>query len=322
MPAIDDLVRVSGYSRSTVFRFLAGKAVRPAAADAIRTAMRATGFRSGEAPHRDDVAVLISTPPGFQGFRGFAEAIEGIMARASALRIPVIIDEAHAANRKIGAIVVGKGIREEEAELTARAAAGIPCVLVNRLVERAEASWVSVDFREAAGDAVKRFAAAGCRRIACRAAPENRRVDIHKEEGFRRAAEREGIEAIIFEQNEQDLQNIASEALGRPDRPDGWFTLNDEDAMRVIRAAHTLGLRVPGDLSVIGVNDVAGAAFFSPAITSVSVPFRACGEAAVDAMLHLLDNPLQRSIKVLMRHSLAERESCAPVHTTNPRSNS
>jgi LacI family transcriptional regulator len=234
--------------------------------------------------------------------------------------VPVIIDEAHAAGRRFGAIVVGKGIREEEEEMASRAVAGTPYVLVNRLVETAEASWVSVDFREAAGDAVRRLAAAGCRRIACRAAPENRRVDIHKEEGFRRAADQEGIEPLVFPFTEEDLQKTAREALSRPDRPDGWFTLNDEDAMRVIRVASTLGLKVPGDLSVIGVNDVAGAAFFSPAITSVSVPFRACGEAAVDAVLHLLDNPLQRSIKVLMRHSLAERESCAPAQTTLSRS--
>jgi DNA-binding LacI/PurR family transcriptional regulator len=312
MASVDDLVQSSGYSRSTVFRFLAGKQVRPSAREAILEAAREIGYPLVKPASRDDAAILLSVPPGFEGFRGFAEAVEGVMRRAGEAGVPVIFDEAHAAGRRLGVIILGKGMREEDAERRANAGTGIPCVLVNRIVDDDDASWVSVDFRAAAADAVERLWSAGCRRIACWADAENRRVDLHKIEGLRRAAEARGLSVSILTPADGDLEKIASSLLTTVERPDGWLAPSDEIAMRVIRVAVSLGLRVPEDLSVIGMNDVEGAAYFSPSITSVHVPFRACGSAAVDAVIRLLDQPIERSVKILMSHRLVERESCAP----------
>jgi len=309
MSEIEELVRVSGYSRSTVFRYLAGKPVRPAAADAIRTAARAVGFRKEAPVPREDAAILLSVPPDFRGFRGFADAAEGVMRRAAERGVPVVFDDAHAGGRRVAVVVLGMGEREEDEERRLRAERGEPCVLINRMVEAPDASWASVDFRAAAAEAVERLAAAGCRRIAYFVPEENRRVDKQKAEGAARALS--GIDPV--DRSERTVEEDAAEALRPRDRPDGWLAFSDEDAMRIIRAADGLGLRVPEDLSVVGMNDTEGAAYFSPAITTVRVPFAACGEAAVDAALRLLDYPDERSVRIILRHALIERESCAPV---------
>jgi len=68
------------------------------------------------------------------------------------------------------------------------------------------------------------------------------------------------------------------------------------------------------------MNDVEGSSFFSPAITSIHIPFRECGIACVDALLRLLDNPLEKSVKILLAHRLVERSSCAPIHTVTKES--
>lgn len=316
MSAIDELVRISGYSRSTVFRFLAGKPVRPAAEDAIRTASRAIGFRKEAREPREDAAILLSVPPDFRGFRGFADAAEGAMRRAAERGVPIVFDEAHAGARRIAAVVLGMGEREEDEERRRRRERGEPCVLVNRMVEDGDASWASVDFRAAAAEAVAHLAAAGCRRIACFVPGENRRVDKQKAEGAARAGAEKpgtGLEVVFIDPAERSPEEAAGDALGRSGRPDGWLAFSDEEAMRVIRAADKLGIRVPADLSVVGMNDTEGAAFFSPAITTVRVPFAACGEAAVDAALRLLDYPDELSVRIALRHALIERESCAPV---------
>jgi DNA-binding LacI/PurR family transcriptional regulator len=309
MAAIDELVRRSGYSRSTVFRYLAGKQVRPAAREAIVAAMR----ESGHAPVKDrsEFSILVSLPPDFEGFRGYADAVEGIMRRAAESGIPVVFHEPQIEGRRFGAIILGKSMNDEDTERSERTAAGVPCVLLNRIVDEDDASWVSVDFRAAAAEAAHRLRAAGCLRLACWADADNRRVERSKIEGLQRAAAAAGITVLFLSPEDGDVETAAAAALRRSDRPNGWFAPSDEIAMRVIRVAVNLGLRVPGDLSVVSMNDVTGAAYFSPSITSIHVPFLECGAAAVDAVVRLLENPLERSVKILLRHRLVERESCA-----------
>lgn len=316
MATIDDLVRISGYSRSTVFRYLAGNQIRPAARDAIRTAIQQTGFGFMQAvPPREDIAIILSVPDNFAGFRGYADAVEGLMSRSAALGIPVFFKETTITDKRTGTIILGKGIAEEDEERARLASAFKPCVLVNRLVDDKEASWASVDFGQAAADGVRRLVAGGCIRVGCWAGTANHRVDMQKKEGFLQASADGHIKPVFLDGDAEILETSVARVLTSPDRPDGWLAFSDHDAMRVIHVAKGLGLRVPEDLSVIGMNDVEGSSFFSPAITSIHIPFRECGVACVDALLRLLDNPLETSVKILLSHRLVERASCAPIQS-------
>ncbi len=314
MPTIEDLVRISGYSRSTVFRYLAGNKLRPAAREAIRTAVQQTGFGFMQAVlPRDDIVLILSVPDNFAGFRGYADAVEGLMCRSAALGIPVVFKETAITDKRTGTIILGKGIAEEDEEYLRLESEGRPCVLVNRLIDNKITSWASADFREAAADGVRRLVSGGCTRIGCWAETKNHRVDSQKKEGFLRAAEEEKITPIFLDGTIEPLETSVKHALLTAERPDGWLAFNDHDAMRVIHVAKELGLRIPEDLSVIGMNDVEGSSYFSPAITSIHIPFRECGIACVDALLRLLDNPLEKSIQILLAHHLVERASCAPI---------
>ena len=59
------------------------------------------------------------------------------------------------------------------------------------------------------------------------------------------------------------------------------FVASDEMAFGVIRALHELGRRVPEDISVVGVDDIALAEYCSPSLTTVAQPFAEMGELAV-----------------------------------------
>lgn len=316
MATIDDVVKVSGYSRSTVFRLLAGKAVRPAAREAIAEAMRTTGYAAGGldiAAPREDAALVLSVPAGLDGFRGYADATGGVMRRAAELGVPVLFDAAQAAGRRYAVLSLGKGMEAERAEERACRDAGVPLVFINRRYEDGHSSWASADFRLAGTIALERLAAAGCRRIGCWADAEDRLVERQKLDGIREAAAARGLEVDVRGPADGDVERVALTALAREDRPDGWIGLSDEAAMRVVRVAATLGLRVPRRLSVVGMNDVESAAYFAPALTSVRIPFSDCGAAAVDAALRLLDRPSEAYVRILLRPRLAERESCAPA---------
>ena len=81
-----------------------------------------------------------------------------------------------------------------------------------------------------------------------------------------------------------------AEVLAQPprQRPTAVFALTDVLALGVLTAARTGGVAVPGDLSVVGFDDIAEAAASSPPLTTVSQPlFRIGQEAARIALLQL-----------------------------------
>jgi LacI family transcriptional regulator len=64
---------------------------------------------------------------------------------------------------------------------------------------------------------------------------------------------------------------------------------NDLMAIGLMRAAQDSGLSVPGDLSIIGFDDIFGSDFTSPQLTTVRTPLGLIGDRAVRLMLDLID---------------------------------
>jgi DNA-binding LacI/PurR family transcriptional regulator len=82
------------------------------------------------------------------------------------------------------------------------------------------------------------------------------------------------------------------DAWSRGLRPTAVLAMSDAIAIGAMRAARELGLRVPGDLSVVGFDDVDLAAHVDPPLTTVHQPIRQKG---ADAVRLLLDEVEQRS---------------------------
>lgn len=72
----------------------------------------------------------------------------------------------------------------------------------------------------------------------------------------------------------------ARELLSRPDRPTAIFTANDMQALGVYQAARDLGLSIPGDLSVVGYDDLPVVAWVDPPLTTVHQPLTEMAVAA------------------------------------------
>jgi ABC-type sugar transport system substrate-binding protein len=66
------------------------------------------------------------------------------------------------------------------------------------------------------------------------------------------------------------------------------FVANDQMALGLIRAYTEAGLSVPGDVSVVGFDDIPEAAFFSPPLTTVRQDFTVLGRAAMETVLAVL----------------------------------
>ncbi|HEY9334268.1 MAG TPA: substrate-binding domain-containing protein, partial [Kribbella sp.] len=66
---------------------------------------------------------------------------------------------------------------------------------------------------------------------------------------------------------------------------------NDLVAIGLLARLHSRGISVPGDLSVVGVDDIAMSRMARPALTTVRLPKQEAGRIAVELLLALLDDP-------------------------------
>ena len=92
------------------------------------------------------------------------------------------------------------------------------------------------------------------------------------------------------------------------------FCFNDISAIGAIRALYDAGLRTPEDVSVVGFDDIVGASFHIPSLTTVKQPLSEMGERAVDLLVEKIacpDKPYAGEI--VMQPELMRRESTGPA---------
>ena len=116
---------------------------------------------------------------------------------------------------------------------------------------------------------------------------------------------------ILSEESSPQLgYPYAKELLARKHRFTALFAYNDISAIGAIRAFQEAGLRVPEDISVVGFDDIQGAAFHYPSLTTVRQPLRRMGEIAAQILLERIESPdSSYPTEVAVEPELVVRES-------------
>ncbi len=89
------------------------------------------------------------------------------------------------------------------------------------------------------------------------------------------------------------------------------FAYNDISAIGAIRALQEKGLRVPQDVSVLGFDDIPGAAFHTPSLTTVRQPLNRMGEVAAQSLLDRIEGRKEYPTEIPIEPELVVRESTA-----------
>ncbi|NAZ84876.1 LacI family DNA-binding transcriptional regulator [Kineococcus indalonis] len=105
---------------------------------------------------------------------------------------------------------------------------------------------------------------------------------------------------------------VALELLRGPARPTAVFACNDLTAFGVYRAARDLGVSVPGELSVVGYDDLPAARWVGPELTTVHQPLHEMAEAATRLLLSLVDGQDPAVRRMDLAVELRVRASTAP----------
>lgn len=134
-------------------------------------------------------------------------------------------------------------------------------------------------------------------------------------EGYRRALVASGIEVPAdFHLDGRFGRDVARELarrlLARQDRPTAIFASNDTQAMGVLEAARDLQLDVPGDLSVVGYDDIEVADHLG--LTTVRQLLFESGRRSVEAMLRRIEDPGLAPVCDMLPVELIVRRTTAP----------
>jgi len=321
---IDEIVKYSGVSRSTVFRFLKGDNVRVNAKMSIISAMQQLGYNDEKTVNSQlNLEIEISASEDMNEFLGFSQVINGIAFAAEQRGVKVRIVRRGASqinsdydnwdNGQIGVIVIGKNIHDERLEAQKLLKYNIPNVFINRILNDSSISYVSVDLVQAGYDITKYLIDKGHKKIAICGDVANLRVDRDKIDGYKKALDENGIkfleELCITDANKMDIEIYISKLFESGEKPDAFVGICDTYAMKFIGIAEQNGYKVPDDIAVVGMDDVASGEFFRPALTTVHIPFYEMGILAVDSLLKQTSQNV-KSIRTIVNHSIIVRNSC------------
>jgi len=107
-----------------------------------------------------------------------------------------------------------------------------------------------------------------------------------------------------------EAREMGRELLNLPDPPTAIFAFSDEQALGVIEAAREQNLAVPGDLSVLGYDDIRLAEFAQ--LTTVRQFLFESGAEGVELLLTLIENPVETPIHRQISTELIVRQTTAP----------
>lgn len=163
----------------------------------------------------------------------------------------------------------------------------VPVTLVGGMAGQTSLRSIGIDNHAIGRLATEHLLAGGARTIGIITGPLTWWEARQREDGWRDILKSHGLAAsddLVVEgdwspnSGEQGLYRLLDQ---RPDI-DAVFAGNDQMALGVLHGAHRLGRRVPDDLAVVGVDNIAEASHFWPALTTVHQPLREAGAVAVE----------------------------------------
>ncbi|WP_034609538.1 LacI family DNA-binding transcriptional regulator [Cellulomonas sp. URHD0024] len=108
-------------------------------------------------------------------------------------------------------------------------------------------------------------------------------------------------------------EKYGGELLDLPERPTAIVCFNDKVAVGVLQAAADRGLSVPGDLSVVGFDDIDVSRSTTPRLTTVRQPLQELGRMAAGSLVRVLDGHRAEALHIELATELVVRGSTGPV---------
>ncbi|MBN1318059.1 MAG: LacI family DNA-binding transcriptional regulator [Anaerolineales bacterium] len=216
--------------------------------------------------------------------------------------------------RQIDGIILS-GPRSDDIQLAELIDSGFPVVLLGQLPEKS-ANFVDVDNHQAARRAVEYLIKQGHKRIGCITnAPPQYTSAADRLEGYKDALAKYNIpfdaELVKFGNFIPESGHQAARTLlhKSDDHPTALFVASDVVAIGAMSAIQELGYSIPGDIALVGFDDVPMARFLSPPLTTMRLPALDLGRSAAKMILSCIQDNGSIPQQVFLNTELVVRES-------------
>ena len=298
-----DVARIANVSQSTVSRVVNNlPSVRPVTRARVEAAMKALGYvpnnsaRSLITRQTRLLGLIVSNIT--NGF--YPEIIETITSTAVADGYTVIVGSAGErpssqaaylrllAEQRVDGVILTSTLPGEDA-FQGLAASGLAIVLANRVPDGMPLDSVALDNVAAGRLATEHLIGHGRRRIAFVGGKPEASTNVGRLAGYEAALHAAGlpVDRDLIRSDEFTAEAGARQVAAMLDRTsfDAVFAADDTVALGCLDALATAGLSVPGDVAVVGIDDIAASRLRPISLTTISSAAREMGTTAVALLL-------------------------------------
>ncbi|MDN4490435.1 LacI family DNA-binding transcriptional regulator [Demequina sp. SYSU T00068] len=306
---LHEVAAVAGVATSTLSRYLNGRLRLSDGTEArVRDAIASTGFeRVATAPRSTGPGPIGVIVPSL-GDQYFGRIADEIVRLADADGVSVVLASAAGgpgrqadyvelfAAKELAGIVYA-GSTTSNAALARLIGSGMPVVVIDEaLVDAPPVDTVVVDDYAGAYQATAHLAALGHERIALVTGPESLASVRERRRGFVDACVRAGLDpeaqfSLAGDFSEEFGIGALSHLLAAPQRPTAVFAASDAIALGMMAGARNLGIGIPGDLSIVGFDDVPGASHVSPRLTTLRTASELIARRALELLFDRWESP-------------------------------
>lgn len=339
-PTIEDIARRIGVSKSAVSLALNNK---PGISEKLRQTVLETAqeigyllpegrqqsqtlirksitvvHQVGEEPYADIYGIFISILNGMRSFTQQANInltaiggyLKGDMAR---LGTHILNDEN---NPLEGLILMGAGVNRESQLLQQTIEKQIPLVVLSRNWPDLPISTVGQDHRQQSEIALDHLIQLGHRKIAFLAGKKGQQFDWFNtrltcyQEKMAQINSDVGETLVVFDENGTEA---VKQLMAKQPDVTAIFALHDRWAVEAMVGLKEMGLKIPKDVSIIGLDNSETVPEGYPELTTVGFPHFDVGYLAAELLYKQMNNASILYSNILVRSELIERDSCSAI---------
>jgi LacI family transcriptional regulator len=333
-PTIKDIAEETGFSYATVSRALNNMyGVKPDTRDKIMSVARARGYTPNAIARglvkKQTHSIGLIIPDISNPF--FPEVASGVEDGAREKGYSVFLcntnyeseREAHylqlLVEKRVDGIILASGFQSSPS-INPISSSMPPVVSLCSRFDNVNSSFVMIDNERGGFLATKHLIEQGYQRIGFIGTHGEGVTESQRFKGYRQALAKFNLpfeESLVFAGNlkRETGYQIIKRIIAGKDYPRALFVENDLMALGVIQGIKESGLRIPGDMAVVGFDDIAFASFPEIGLTTVRQPKYEMGKLAAEILLERILNKEIREPKryILEPELIIRTSSCKPV---------
>lgn len=331
-PNIYDVARLAEVSHQTVSRVLNNQPnIRPATRVRVEAAMAQLGYQPNPAARslvtaKSNMLGLLVSDTGLYGPAGMLNAMEKSARQAGyfAITVAVRFDSPeswaeglqHLSRMHVEGIAT-IALQSEVIKMAAKIMPNIKLVAIDTDDQAARVNSVGIDNLGGGHMATRHLIELGHKRILHIMGPSTSSEAQNRRRGYERAMIDAGLEPTVVQGDwtaetgfrigiELNLELAGYTAI---------FTANDQLSLGLLKAFNMRGVSVPGDISLVGFDDIPESPYFNPPLTTIRQDFNQLGEVAIEMLLSDLAGTKRKKFEAL-KPNLVVRDSAIRIPTS------